>query len=69
MKEQKCAYENCEAEATTLAKGRNISYALQPNVHAEIAKYCDKHARIVADEHDPEYIEACPNCGCMFGVN
>ncbi len=63
---EKCAYEDCEAEATTLAKGRDY---YGNGGHSEVAWYCDTHANMVADEGNPEYLECCPNCGCRFGVN
>lgn len=68
--EGQCQFEKCTATATHIACGRkydwdesDVHYHPTPNV------YCEKHARVVADEHSPEYIDNCPNCGCMFGVN
>lgn len=63
---KKCAYEECEAEATTLARGRDC---FEKKGHPGVAMYCDMHAGQVADEGNPEYLECCPNCGCVFGVN
>lgn len=67
----KCAYANCEAEAIVLAKGRSSwpSEGQPEHGHPQVAMYCLPHAEAVADERSPEYIECCPNCGCMFGVN
>lgn len=68
---EKCAYENCEEEATTLACGRK-EYPWnkeRKREHPTVAKYCPIHAYEVADERSPEYHTECPNCGCKFGVN
>lgn len=63
---EKCAYEDCDKEATKLASGRDY---LDEKGHPKAAMYCDIHANKVADEGHPEYIECCPHCGCQFGVN
>jgi hypothetical protein len=57
-----CRYNGCTAAATTTACGRD-EYPREPT------PYCEPHARIVGDDGAPEYTEACPNCGCRYGVN
>ncbi len=64
--EGKCQYEDCDMDATYMAKGRSDHSG---GGHPTINVYCYTHATIVADEQNPEYIDNCPNCGCMFGVN
>lgn len=66
LKNKKCEYEGCDKEAEVIACGR---HGLFYQGHIGIGVYCLVHGRIVADEGGPEYIEYCPNCGCMFGVN
>ena len=56
-----CQYPECDQPATCIACRRSCEGA--------VACYCLKHALVVQDEGDPEYLETCPNCGCMFGVN
>jgi hypothetical protein len=62
----KCQYEGCNKNAKCIASGRSD---YDGGGHQEVGVYCIDHARIVADERNPEYIDDCPNCGCMFGVN
>ena len=61
-----CAFEGCTAEATGIACGRKL-FGDSPG-HPEPDGYCEKHAKIVSSEREPEYVETCPNCGCTFGV-
>jgi hypothetical protein len=63
-----CQFEGCDRPATVIACGRE-TYGDPPLGHLEPAFYCDEHARTVANQNHPEYIEDCPNCGCVFGVN
>ncbi len=67
MTDQVCAYEDCNRPATILACGR--SGYNDDKGHPKPAYYCDEHANLVADEHDPEYVVYCPSCECRFGVN
>jgi hypothetical protein len=70
MPGDKCAFEDCDKPATEIACGRSYEWDDDNTKgHAGVAVYCLDHARIVSDEHSPEYIENCPNCGCHFGVN
>jgi hypothetical protein len=64
----KCAFENCDEDATAVVCGRE-SYPAGRHYHPKPACYCDKHAVEVVDEGWPEYDAKCPNCGCLFGVN
>lgn len=58
-----CQHGDCDSRpATDYAQGRNDKRRL-------VKAYCEDHARSVADEGDPEYMECCPCCGCYFGVN
>lgn len=66
---KKCAWEDCNADATTLACGRKPFTDRQGAGHPGVASYCTTHGQMVADEGSPEYVEHCPNCGCSFGVN
>lgn len=59
----KCAFEGCTADAEFLACGRGETG------HPNPAPYCDTHGRMIADEDSPEYLNDCPNCGCLHGVN
>ena len=64
-----CVYQDCGDPATHMACGGSFSKngKLEPG-HPDPACYCQKHARIVADEDGPEFHTHCPNCGCLFGV-
>jgi hypothetical protein len=67
----KCQFKNCEKEASCLACGK---YHPLLDFQASLVQplpsdHCEEHASIIVDEHSPEYIEYCPNCGCRFGVN
>jgi hypothetical protein len=62
-----CEFDGCGEPATDLAKGRR-HFSGNPG-HPRVGNYCTKHADVVADEGDPEYVVDCPNCGCQFGVN
>ncbi len=64
----KCGWEDCEADATMKAVGRDESWHGRKG-HPGLADYCENHGPLVADEGAPEYVETCPHCGCMFGVN
>jgi hypothetical protein len=66
--EGKCQYGDCDQDATDIACGRKDWHSGIAG-HPEPAVYCNKHARDVAFENSPEYIEDCPNCGCKFGIN
>jgi len=57
---EKCIYEGCNKEVTTLAYSRNLG---------KVVKCCETHAEKIAEEGYPEYIECCPNCGCWMPVN
>ena len=57
---KKCSYEDCTKEADTLVYSRKLH---------KVIKTCYDHAQIVVDEGSPEYIEDCPNCGCLIPVN
>ncbi len=64
----KCQFEGCEAIATHIACGRQYDRDAVKG-HPTPGCYCEKHATAVADEHNPEYLDNCPNCGCLFGIN
>lgn len=66
--DQLCQYDGCTAPATDIACGKT-GYSDERPGHPFPAYYCNAHARVVADERSPEYVDFCPNCGCMFGVN
>ena len=57
---KKCNYENCQEEATDWVYCRETG---------KVIKTCYKHAKIVVDEDNPEYIESCPRCGCWIPIN
>ena len=63
-----CSFEGCESQAEFIACGR-ATYDKECPGHPTPACYCREHMDEVADELFPEYIDQCPNCGCMFGVN
>ena len=61
-----CAFEGCRRKATYIACAvegplKDVKPGREPKC------YCDVHAMIVQDENGPEYINRCPNCGCIFG--
>jgi len=60
-KNSKCQFEGCDKPATDIAAGRHN--------YPGVKVYCKIHARIVANDGDPEYTDSCPNCDCMFGIN
>ncbi len=60
-----CEYKDCTEPGTELARGRD--YFDEPG-HKEVGFFCEKHAKIVVEEGNPEYHVCCPNCGCEFGV-
>jgi hypothetical protein len=62
-----CQFAGCGEPATVIACGRETHHG--DGGHPGAGVYCGTHARVVADERDPEYIDHCPNCGAMFGVN
>jgi len=57
-----CQYADCDGRpATAMAAGIPT--------FTDVGFYCEAHAKMAANNNFPEYIEACPNCGCWFGVN
>ena len=62
-----CDWVDCEEDATQIACGRNSRRG--NDGHPRSGLYCQAHAIEVADEDSPEYINECPNCGCLSGVN
>ena len=65
----KCAFEDCTEPATGMACGRDLSRYNEKKGHPAPAWFCEKHARVVTNENNPEHIVDCPNCRCRFGVN
>lgn len=66
-----CEYKGCTEPGTELARGRewfDQPWHSQPG-HKEVGFFCEKHAKIVVEEGNPEYPAVCPNCRCKFGVN
>lgn len=64
----KCQHKGCRRKATTIACGRS-GWGMRGQYYPVPGVYCDSHAAAVSDEGSPEYINICPNCGCMHGVN
>lgn len=64
-----CQFKGCNEPATAIASGRR-EWQSKPTYGAyDIGLFCYAHAEAVADFDQPEYQTACPNCGCIFGVN
>lgn len=59
--EGNCKYKGCTEPATMIACGRS-DYP-KPDC------FCEEHATLVAGEGNPEYLNECPNCTCLHGVN
>lgn len=57
--------EECDHEA---CDGKPATEVAQSGETKKLGAYCATHARMVADDNNPEYIEHCPNCGCVFGA-
>ena len=55
-----CAWDGCDKPAVYIAYDRE---------KGALGYYCRAHATIVAKHGFPEYVAACPNCGCRFSVN
>jgi len=55
-----CQWEGCQRKATSLAYDK---------VENKFGMYCDIHDSEVAGKNYPEYINVCPYCGCVHGVN
>ena len=65
----RCEYEGCAAPAETLASGRSSWGSDTGTPGHGVGVYCVDHAGLVVYEGHPEYDHACPNCGCVSGVN
>jgi hypothetical protein len=63
---KKCQWKDCAEDATEIASGYEHK---GKDGHPTIGCFCYSHAKRVANEGHPEYVEKCPNCGCVFGVN
>lgn len=55
-----CQFPGCDEPATDIAYDRE-KYTIKI--------YCVVHAQEIVSKENPEYVEGCPNCGCLFGVN
>ena len=64
-----CQYEGCDKPAEFIASGKEGGYRRDGEVRHGVGLFCKEHTAIVADEGSPEYIDECPNCHCVFGVN
>jgi hypothetical protein len=59
-KSKLCELSNCQQSATEMAA---------TDEHGPVGHYCSKHAEMIAESRDPEYVVCCPHCQCRFGVN
>lgn len=65
-----CQWAGCSVPATKTAGTRRYIDEDDPNASVlRLGMFCDKHAVEVSAHGDPEYVEECPNCKCVFGVN
>ena len=55
-----CVFDDCSQQATTVVYDKEKE---------QLVLCCADHYGDIADKHTPEYIEHCPNCGCVFGSN
>lgn len=62
--EGKCQFPGCQRDATVLA----VCDLKHKTFLNGIWAYCKEHALVVVQRPNPEYVVACPNCKCLFGV-
>lgn len=57
---EKCQYQKCKEKATDIVYDRK----------KDIVKcYCKNHTHQIVMKDVPQYIENCPNCNCVMGIN
>ncbi len=52
-----CVFDDCSQQATTVVYDKEKE---------QLVLCCADHYGDIADKHNPEHNEHCPNCGCVF---
>ncbi len=55
-----CRHPGCTEAAAALAYDQDTR---------RVEQLCERHARLVSERGDPEYVVGCINCGCLHGEN